>query len=496
MKLSFHASPNYRDSKSTTEIMMDVTLCLFAILAFSIVWYGMAYGMSYAMRVVGLALTGIISAMATEAIYFKASGKDVSSSLKHSYGWITGLIIVLISKISVSYYAVAVSTIIAIVFGKLVFGGFGQNIFNPAAFGEAVIMNSFASSESADFTTKATPMATMKTMGWVADKASFNSYISDFGGFGNMFLGNFTSVIGGSNALLILLCFAFLVWRNDIKWVTPVVYVGTIAVVSLIAGLFNGDGLWFTILNLLGGGMLFCAVFMLTDPVTTPVTIPGRYMYAVGCAALTVLIRWKANLPDGCLYAILLMNMLTPAIDLACDGSQIKDSKRIAKTTTIVCAICAVISLAVGATLKKKDTTETAASTSTASSETSKSDSSSSTSGLALSDDYSDNEASCTDNGDGSYACKAKGFGLVNNMGGDYKENEATITIENGAVKSVEVTTFGDTQGVGDNATTKDALSKYEGATLDSSVDAVSGATFTSKSVASMVQAALKMANK
>ena len=77
--------------------------------------------------------------------------------------------------------------------------------------------------------------------------------------------------------------------------------------------------------NVLGGGVLFGAVFMITDPVTTPLTIPGRIIFAVATAALTLILRWKANLPDGVLFSILLMNMLTPAIDRFINGNQIKE---------------------------------------------------------------------------------------------------------------------------------------------------------------------------
>ncbi|MDD6231017.1 MAG: RnfABCDGE type electron transport complex subunit D [Lactimicrobium massiliense] len=501
MKLSFHASPNYRDSKSTSEIMRDLTVCLLAVLLFSIVYYGVFYGVNYGVRVACMALTGVAAAMITEALWFKAVHKDVRSSLAHSYGWVTALIMVLISKITVSYYAIAVATVFAIIFGKMVFGGFGQNIFNPAAFGEAIIMNGFASSTNADFTTTATPMATIKSAGWVMKGSDFSSFMAQYGGFGKMFLGYYPSVIGSTSALLIILCYIFLVVREDINWRTPLVYVGSIVVISLIAAAINGNAMGTVLLNVLAGGTLFGAVFMLTDPVTSPVTIPGKYMFAVGAAALTCIIRWRANLPDGVLYSILLMNMLAPAIDRACAGSQIKDAKKIARTTLIVSGICLVIAIAMGATVKPaaSESTESAASTSASTSSSTAAASASasaSDTGIALNGDFKDNEATCEEQSDGVYACKAKGFGLINNMGGNYSENEATITVKDGKIVSVEVTKFGDTKGVGDAAVADDALAAYKGLGADDSVDATTGATYTSTSIASMAAAALAAAGK
>lgn len=497
MKFTFRASPNYRDSKSTSEIMKDVTICLLAVLTFSAVWYGVSYGMNYGIRVVLLALCAVVSALVTEAVYFKIRGKDIRHGLTHSYAWVTALIIVLISKIDTSYYAVIVATSLALIFGKLVFGGFGQNIFNPAAFGAAIITNSFSASASPDFVTGATPLAPMQSAGWVMDPFNLGAYIQEFGGFGNMLIGNYASVIGGSCALLIILCYAFLTWRKDLNWRTPLVYVGTIAIISLIAGLATGQGIEFMCINLLAGGVMFCGVFMLTDPVTSPVTISGRYIFAVGAAVLTLLIRWKSNLPDGALYSILLMNMLTPAIDLACDGSLIKDIKKIQMRTVIICALTALVGIAVGVTLKPAEAEDTSSSTTTPVEETTgEEETGSETLDLAQFDAVATEVSN--DGTTAVYDCSAKGFGLVTEAGDNYSENEAEVTINlsDMTVESVELTHFGDTEGVGDKATSDDALAAYEGVSSADEVDAVSSATYTSGSIQAMVQAALDAATE
>ena len=134
-----------------------------------------------------------------------------------------------------------------------------------------------------------------------------------------------------------------------------ITYFVTVFVVSLITGLIHGAGVEFAIFNLLVGGVLFCGVFMITDPVTTPVSIPGKILFAICAGCLTLLIRWKASLPDGALFSILLMNMLTPAIDKLCDGSQIKDAKTIQRKVCIVSAVVLVITLLVGGFLKNTE---------------------------------------------------------------------------------------------------------------------------------------------
>lgn len=369
MKFTFKPSPNYRRKQSTTEIMNILTASLTSVVVFAACWYGMEFGVQYGLRVILMTVCAIVAALLTEGVYFKMTGsKDIVHDVTHSYGWVTGMIIVLITKIDVSYYAIFVSTVIALVFGKLVFGGFGQNIFNPAAFGEAIIMNSFGSSVDANVTSEvlsgATPLTSMASQGWASNQSVISSVITEAGGLGHIFLGDYATVIGGSCAVLLVILCAWLIFRQVIDARLSLTYFVSVFVISLIVGLAHGTGIEFAIFNLLVGGVLFCGVFMITDPVTTPVSIPGKYLFAICAACLTLLIRWKASLPDGALYSVLLMNMLTPAIDKACDGSQIKDASKIARNVIIVAVISVVITLAVGITMKN-DTEESASVTTT-----------------------------------------------------------------------------------------------------------------------------------
>ncbi len=474
MKFSYRPSPNFRSKRHTSRIMMDLTVCLVAVLLSSAVYYGIVYGAAVGIRAVLMAAVSVISAVATEAAYFKIRKYDVKKELSHSYSWVTALILTLITRIDVSYYALIVATVICIVIGKLVFGGFGQNIFNPAAFGEAIIMNNFAASKAQDITAKVydtlsggTPMAAMNSYGWIIQKDAFGGFIEQFGGFGNMAMGGYPSVIGGSCAIVILLCGAFLLWRKDINYHLSCTYLAVLFIISLIVGLYHGAGVQYALFHVLGGGVLFGTVFMMTDPVTTPITIPGRVIFAVGCAALTMILRWRSNLPDGVLFSILLMNMLTPAIDRLSDGNQIKNRVQIRNKVLGVSAVIILITLLVGFFGIEAKQPQRTASGSTA---------------ALNAEDFSANEAECTDQGGGVFACRAKGFEGV---------NEATITVKDGKIESIVVTGFHDTAGVGDLAVADAELARYAGATLDSAIDATSGASFTSASLRAMAAAAL-----
>lgn len=454
MKFTFKPSPNYRDSLSTGRIMMELTLGLLVVFAFTLVLYAMnpAYGAGYAVRAVLLMAVAVISACGTEAVWCLATKKDIVSSLKNSYPWVTGIILALMCQVNIDIYALAVSTILAIFFGKLVFGGFGQNIFNPAAVGRAIVFASFSGKVAVDFATGATPTSTMASHGWLVTNEASSIVLGDFGGLFNMLFGNYPGAMGETSALIIILVGAYLAWRKVIDWRVPVTYLGTLFTISLVAGLTHGAGLWYPLFHVLTGGAVFGAVFMMTDPVTNPTSAPGRIMFAIGCAALTFIIRVKANLPEGVLYSILLMNMVTPMIEKLTDGNQIKMMKK----NTISVAVFFIVGLALSLVC---------------------------TIGMEAKEISGPSVAA-----DGNvYTIAAAGFA------GD---NEFKVEVENGAIKSVECTTFADTPGIGDNATSADYLSSFVGKTLNDEFDVVSGATFTSNSVITAVKTALETAGK
>jgi electron transport complex protein RnfD len=222
-------------------------------------------------------------------------------------------------------------------------------------------MNSFSASVASDISTGATPVTTIKSAGWIMDSSAFSAFLSQFGGLKSFFLGNYASVIGGSCALLLILCFLYLLWKKDIDWHLSVSYVVTIFVISGIVGLMKGAGFEYGLFNVISGGVLFGAVFMMTDPVSTPVTIGGRVVFGICTACLTLVIRWRSNLPDGVLFSILLMNMLTPAIDKAFSGNQIKNASTFMKRAVIISAIAVATAFFVGSMLAPKTSSTAAA---------------------------------------------------------------------------------------------------------------------------------------
>lgn len=482
MKLIYKPSPNYRSGQSTSSTMKDLTLCLLAVVVFATAWYSTVMGAAYGLRVIGLTLTAIMTALICDALWAKCTKQDVKSFILSNYSWVTALILVLISQLRVSYYAMVICTAIAIIFGKHVFGGFGQNIFNPAAFGEAVLMSNFAATYSEDFATGATPTMAAKSLGWLMKAEAYDQLPT----LGKMLLGNYASTIGSTCAVLLLLCFIYLLIQKDIDWQTPVVYVATVFIETMLIALITGVSLRLPVFHVLAGGVLFGAVFMVTDPVTSPVTIPGRIVFALGAATLTVILRLKSNLPDGVLYSILLMNALVPAIDKIFDGNQIKEHKKMGRKVFISSVCLMLIAIGTGVLSANEKKVKEAEEEAAAKAEVNPKASDASASQTLGECDYSKTQATAVDNGDGSYAVEAKGFaGTLT----------ATIKVKDGKIESfTDLAGKDDGDGVGDSFFKEGGLDSFIGVSLTSPVDELSGATFTSQAVNGMAQAALQAA--
>lgn len=352
MKYTFHVSPNLQSKNSTQQIMRDLTIGLLVVFVASVIYYSVAWGINVGLQAVILLACSLVTTFVCEAVFAKLKKKNIKDVITHSFGWVTSIILVMMCPITITPYAIIIATFFAIAVGRLMFGGFGYNIFNPAAVGRAVIFASF-SGATTRLITSATPTGILAgTFKWLPmTEVALQSYLDRVGGFGSLFLGTTPGAIGETFSILILLVGVFLVLRGVIDWRIPTFYLGTIFMITCVLAILTGvqpyhgipGWIWYPVLHLVTGGVIFGAVFMLTDPVTVPTSPAARIFFAICAAAITVLIRLKGSLPEGCLYSILIMNCFTPMIESAFDGPQFE----IKKKAWLMIACSAVLALCV-----------------------------------------------------------------------------------------------------------------------------------------------------
>jgi electron transport complex protein RnfD len=298
LKLTVSSSPHVRSAETTTGIMLDVIISLLPALIASVIIFGA--------RTLAVVATSVISCVLAEYLSRKAMKKE--QTITDLSAVVTGILLAYNLPAGIPLYIVVIGAIAAIVVAKQMFGGLGQNFVNPALLGRIVLMVSFPTKMTTwampgnDVTvTGATPMSYLKHK----DLASLPA-------FKEMFLGLHGGSLGEVCAAALLLGGIYLVIRKVISPVIPCFYVGTVAILMLIAG--KGD--WsYVLYEILGGGLLLGAIFMATDYTTSPITTKGKIIYAVGAGCITCLIRLFGSLPEGVSFSIILMNILTPLID-------------------------------------------------------------------------------------------------------------------------------------------------------------------------------------
>ena len=215
---------------------------------------------------------------------------------------VTGLLLALNLSTNVPLWQAALGSVFAIVLVKGVFGGLGRNFANPAITARIFLLLAFTSTVAGgvlpDGTTGATPLELIGTEG-----AQLPTLLQ-------MFLGQRGGAIGETCILALLLGFGYLLIRKVISWQIPVIFMGTVFVLSLVFGGFNT-----AVYELLSGGLVLGAVFMATDYATTPITMRAKIWFALGCGIITFVIRWFCALPEGVSYSILCMNILAPWLE-------------------------------------------------------------------------------------------------------------------------------------------------------------------------------------
>ncbi len=318
MKITLQrTSPNYRQKLSTHRIMGDLTIGLLVIVAYSLFYQFTNNGSDYGIQAALIYGVSIAVALITEVVWAVIHKSDILEHIKNSFPLVTSIIFALTLPIGTPLYVVAIGSFIAIFFGKLVYGGFGFNIFNPALVGRVVVHLAFGGlltttlSTGSDLATKATPAAMLAATKWMGGDASAFSYT-----LMDLFLGNRGGALGETCIWIILVVGVLLAIRRVFDWRIPVAYLGTVVILAEVYALMNGlDVLTYPLIHLCIGGVVFGAVIMATDPVTSPTSPLGKILFGIGLGFLTMIIRLKANYPEGVLFSILMMNMLTPWID-------------------------------------------------------------------------------------------------------------------------------------------------------------------------------------
>lgn len=318
-RLLIQPSPLLKQHMTTGQAMRDVVYALLPV-CLAAVWY---FGIS-AILVLGASIAG---AMATEWVFSPPAER--SQRLRDGSGLLTGLLLGLTLPPALPMWMAFLGGVVSIGLGKLVFGGLGKNLFNPALVGRAFLLATFPNAMTTwspqagpgeffqvhssnlafpftqgqyDAVSSATPLGLMK-------------FEQESTSLLDLMLGNTAGCLGETSGLLLLLGGLYLLLRRDIDWRIPASIMLSVAVFSTILFMIEPARFPGPLFSLFSGGLLLGTIYMATDPVTSPLTPRGAWLFGIGIGILIVLIRVFGGFPEGVMYAILLMNAATPLID-------------------------------------------------------------------------------------------------------------------------------------------------------------------------------------
>lgn len=313
--LVISSSPHMHNRNTISKAMVDVII---ALLPASLV--GIYLFKFPALLVI---VSCVVAAMLAEALCQKIMNRPIT--IRDGSAALTGLLLALCLPPTLSPIIAAFGSFCAITTGKQVFGGLGQNIFNPAHLARAILLTSLpvamstwvnpvTVSSSVDAVASATPLALLRNAEYTTTTALANEFAT-LPSLYDLFIGNVAGSLGETSVIALLIGGAYLIYRGHVDWRVPVGYLGTVVVITFLWSMYKGYGMWYPLYHLFAGGLVIGAFFMATDWVTNPITKKGRLIYAICLGIITCLIRIKGSFPEGVCYSILIMNMFTPLID-------------------------------------------------------------------------------------------------------------------------------------------------------------------------------------
>ena len=306
-ELTISSSPHIHNKNTTKAIMADVLIALVPALIGAVYFFGL--------RALALVLVSVSACFLFEKLWCKLRKQnDKTYDLS---ACVTGVLLAFVCPPTIPYWMIIVGDAFAIILVKMLFGGIGKNIVNPALAGRAFMFswpvamstwvkvgfeNAANPLNAADAVTAATPLANMH-QGLLPEASVMDA-----------FLGNVGGCVGETSALLLLIGFAYLLYRKVITARIPLAYIGTVAVLSFLFPMGQDRITWMAY-QLFTGGLMLGAIFMATDYVTSPLTKLGQTVYGIGCGVLTIMIRYFGGYNEGVSYAILIMNCCVVLLD-------------------------------------------------------------------------------------------------------------------------------------------------------------------------------------
>lgn len=291
-------------------VMHHVLLALLPIILFGTYQFGL--------RVLVLLLVNILTAVLVEYLFLKKSGKPVSEA-----AFVTATLFTLTLPASTPFWVSIIGVAFGMFFGKMVYGGFGRNVFNPALVGRAFIYISFSGFMTGEWPNRfggfpggfvhwvgkpveaiaeATPMLINQQQGILTDLKS-------------LLFGTVNGSIGETSKILIIIALIYLLIKKDVFKENIIGMLAGFVVASLLFMVLGVESVSPILFGLLSGGFLFGLTFMITDPISSAKTSEGRYMASFIAGVVTVIIRTFAIFPGGVMFAILIANMFAPILD-------------------------------------------------------------------------------------------------------------------------------------------------------------------------------------
>jgi electron transport complex protein RnfD len=299
MKLTVSVGPHIEADETPRAVMLAVILALSPALLAAVYFFKLA--------AVKLILACVAGSVISEAGFQYLRWRKVD--LRDLSAVVTGLLLAFCLPPGSPLGVAVLGSIVAIGLGKQIFGGLGHNIFNPALVGRAflaaafpALLTTWVEPYTLDAVTRATPLGLAK-------------FEHIYTPLSNLFWGNTAGSLGETSSFALIIGGVFLFLRRDIDWQTPL---GIFLSVFIFGGLFwliDSTRYPSALFQLFSGGLMLAALFMATDPVTSPITPGGRWVFGLGIGIITVVIRLWGGLPEGVMYAILFMNAWVPLIN-------------------------------------------------------------------------------------------------------------------------------------------------------------------------------------